>query len=175
MSRKPLAHVEIDDMARHVQSTLRRSSDPVGESLIRQLGGMLMFAVRQHMSGKPAHPGMERMKAWGKCSKRQAQRNTAQLEAWLVLFPISDKQGGHRATRYRVNLAALKRALVALGCNPSPELFEKIDAVSKRVRGDIRGDMGGDIRGDAMSPEYKEDNNPETVSAALRVVGGRDA
>lgn len=107
------------------------------------------------------------MAQMGKCSERQAKRNRAQLEAWEVLHPMTDQKGGRRATRFRVNLIALKRALVATGCNPSPELFEKIDAVNMALRGDMRGDM----RGDAMSPGIHRDN----TRPAMRVIGGRDA
>lgn len=164
---KPLVLVQIDDMARHVQSTMRRAPDPLGESLIRMTGGLLMHCLRQHLRGEAAHPGRKKMAAMGKCSEKQAQRNIATLRNWLVMFPVADENGGRRATRYRVNLVALKRALVALGCNPSPELFEKIDTVGKSLRGDMRGDM----RGDTMSHGIHRD-----ISAVeknhLRVVGG---
>ena len=152
MSGKPLALVQIDDMARHVQATMRRAPDPVGDSLVRTLGGMLMHCLRQHLKGQWAHPGIAKASKMGRCSERQAQRNIRQLEAWGVLHPMADAQGGHRATRYRVNLVALKRALVLIDANPSPELIEKIEATGNRLRGDTRGDIRGDIRGDTMSP-----------------------
>jgi hypothetical protein len=172
---KPLALVQIDDMARHVQNTLRRCPDPVGESLVKMLGGLLMHCLRKHLGGHPAHPGLAKMAGMGRCSERQAQRNLRQLEAWEVMFPVADVKGGRRATRYFVNLVALKRALVATRCNPSEELFEKIDAVAQRVRGDIRGDIKGDVRGDAMSPGIHTEMLP-TQAKGFRVIGGgRDA
>lgn len=170
MSRKPLVLVQIDDMARHVQSTMRRCPDGIGESLVQMTGGLLMHCLRQHIAGKPAHPGRAKMAQMGKCSEKQAQRNIAILRNWLVMFPVADEKGGRRATRYRVNLEALKRALVALGCNPSPELFEKIDAVKTSLRGDMRGDM----MGDTMSPGIHRDNCAPQAKG-LKIVGGRDA
>lgn len=167
MSGKPLIHVQIDDMARHVQSTMRRATDPFGESLIRMTGGLLMHCLRQHALGNPAHPGRKKMAAMGKCSEKQAQRNISILRNWLVMFPVSDEKGGRRATRYRLNLVALKRALVATGCNPSPDLFEKIDAVCASLRGDMRGDT----RGDTMSHGIHTNITPSNGSG-LRVIGG---
>lgn len=145
---KPLALVQIDDMARHVQSTLARCPDPLGKSLIDQLRGLLMHCLRQHIRGDAAYPGIAKMAKMGRCGERQAQRNARQLTAWEVLVPVADEKGGRRSTRYRINLTALKRALVMLGCNPSPALLEKIEACGTLLRGDMRGD----IRGDAMSP-----------------------
>ena len=177
MSRKPLALVQIDDMARHVQATIRRAPDPVGDSLVRTLGGMLMHCLRQHLKGQWAHPGIAKAAKMGRCSERQAQRNLRQLEAWGVIHPMADVDGGHRATRYRVNLVALKRALVLIGANPSKELIEKIEAAGERLRGDMRGDTRGDIRGDTMSPgnSKREGGTPlEGARAAFGVVtGGR--
>lgn len=167
MSGKPLAHVQIDDMARHVMNTMRRAPSPFGESIIRMTGGLIMHCLRQHLHGNPAHPGRKKMAEMGKCSTKQAQRNIAVLRNWLVMFPVADEKGGRRATRYRLNLLALKRVLVASGCNPSPELFEKIDAVNMTLRGDMRGDM----RGVAMSPGI----NRDICTVGLRLVGGRDA
>jgi hypothetical protein len=164
---KPLALVQIDDMARHVMNTMRRAPDPIGESVVRMTGGLLMHCLRQHLKGQAAHPGVRKMAQMGKCSERQAQRNRAQLEAWEIMFPVADAKGGRRATRYRLNLVALKRALVMLRCNPSEELFEKIDAVSARLRGDMRGDM----RGDAMSPGI-HNNNTTPCAKGLRLIGG---
>ena len=155
----------IDDMARHVQATMRRAPDPLGESLIRMTGGLLMHCLRQHIIGKPAHPGRAKMAVMGRCSDRQVKRNLSALRAWLVLYPVSDEKGGRKATRYRVNLVAMKRVLVAIGCNPSPELFEKIDAVLASMRGDMRGDM--------MSPGIKEKNR--AIANGLKIVGGSDA
>lgn len=164
---KPLALVQIDDMARHVQNTMRRCPDPIGESLIRQIGGLLMHCLRQHLRGQAAHPGIAKIASMGRCGKRQAQRNTRQLEAWNVLHPVADLKGGRRATRYLVNLVSLKRTLVALQCNPSPELFEKIDAVGKLMRGDITGDITGDI----VSPGIHS-NDKAVGKRRLWIVGG---
>lgn len=167
MSRKPFALAQIDDMARAVQQTLRRANDPLGESLVRMTGGLLMHCLRHHLAGNAAHPGRARMAKMGLCCDKQAQRNIAILRNWLVMVPMSHlKGGGRRATRYRVDLQALKRVLVAIGCNPSPELFDRIDAVSSLIRGDIRVD----IRGDTMSPGI------HTVKGGFEViVGGRSA
>lgn len=166
---KPLALVQIDDMARHVMNTMRRAPDPLGESLVKMTGGLLMHCLRMHLRGEAAHPGKAKMAKMGKCGERQVKRNLRQLEAWEVMFPVADEKGGRRATRYRLNLVALKRALVMLRCNPSEELFEKIDTVSIRLRGDMRGDM----RGDSMSPGIHTKVTPPCAKG-LRIVGGSD-
>ena len=63
MSGKPLIHVQIDDMAKHVQNTMRRAPNPLGESLIRMTGGLIMHCLRHHMLGNSAHPGRAKMAA----------------------------------------------------------------------------------------------------------------
>lgn len=171
---KPLAHVLIDDLSTHVCTTLRRCSNRLGSSLIDMTGGLLRHCLRKHLAGQLAHPGKAKMAHMGRCCERQVKRNLRQLEAWGVMIPVADLKGGHRATRYRLDLEALKPALVFLGTNPSPELFEKIDAVSRRLRSDARGDSRGDIRRDIVSPGITE--SPRTSQAkAMRVAGGRDA
>lgn len=172
---KPLALVQIDDMARHVQSTMRRCPNGIGDSLVRTTGAILMHCLRQHIRGEAAHPGVAKVAAASRCSERQAQYNLRQLEAWEVLFPVADIKGGRRATRYYVNLVALKRALVAIKCNPSEELFEKIDAVSARVRGATRGATRGAMGGATIAPGIHTEML-QTQAKGFRVIGGgRDA
>ncbi|MCK0171472.1 hypothetical protein MWU53_10420 [Aliiroseovarius sp. S1123] len=166
---KPLALVQIDDLSRHVCSTLRRCPCRLGNSFIEMTGGLLRHCLRKHLAGQAAHPGNSKMAKMGNCSDRQARRNLRQLEAWSVLIPFSDKKGGRRATRYWLDLIALKRAMVLAGCNPSRELVEKIDAVSDLLRTDIRADM----RPDMMSAGYSKDT-PSAPAGNFRVVGGSD-
>lgn len=171
MSQKPLILVQVDDLARHVQSTMRRAPVPLGESVIAMTGGLIMHCMRMHIAGHYAHPGRAKMAAMGRCSDRQAKRNISQLRNWLVMVPVADEGGGRRATRYRLDLLGLKRALVTLECNPSPELIEKIEAVFDVLRGDMRGDM----RGDTMSPgiySNKRCANSRSKKAKLMLVGG---
>ena len=132
-------------------------------------GGLLRHCLRKHLVGQMAYPGIAKMAKMGKCGDRQARRNLRQLEAWNVLIPISDKKGGRRAPRYWLDLIALKRAMVLVGCNPSRELIEKIAAVSDLLRPDIRADM----RPDSMSAGYSKDT-PSTLTGSFRVVGGND-
>ena len=148
MAEKPRILVEIDDLARHVQNTLARSETPLPKTLIKQLGGLISHCLRHQIAGKDAHPGIAKIAKMGGCSERQAQRNLRALEHWNVMGATAFGCGGRWATRYWLDTEALRRALVALGCNPSPQLMEKFEA----VRGDIRGDM----RGDMMSPGLKK-------------------
>jgi hypothetical protein len=175
MSKKPLALVQIDDMARHVQSTLRRCPNGIGDSLVRTVGAVLTHCLRHHLAGNAAHPGVAKVAALSRCSIRQAQYNLRQLEAWEVLFPVADIKGGRRATRYYVNLVALKRALVAIKCNPSEELFEKIDAVSSRLRGATRGAIGGATSGATIAPGIHTENKGDQAKGFRVIGGGRDA
>lgn len=167
---KPYALTLIDDMAKHVQTTLRRCPDRMGDSLIRMTGGMLRHCLRHHLRGNAAHPGKAKMAQMGRCTERQVKRNLRQLEAWEVLLPVADAKGGRRATRYVVDLAALKRVLVMLKCNPSEDLFERIDAVSARLRGDMRGDM----RGDTMSPGIHRDTSAPSLDGNVVNLHRRD-
>lgn len=147
MSEKPLRFVQIDDLARHVQTTLSRSETPIPPSLIAQLGGLIGHCLRMNMAGKDAYPGLKKMAKMGRCSERQARRNLRQLEAWLVMSPTSFRRGGRWATRYWFDLVALKRVLVILECNPSQAVLEKISA----LRADMRADICPDICPDMMS------------------------
>ncbi|MDE3239184.1 MAG: hypothetical protein KGN33_09505 [Paracoccaceae bacterium] len=68
------------------------------------------------------YPGVMKVAAWGECRERQARSNLRRLEDWGVLIPIEYRSGGRRSTRFVVSGEALFRALVKVGCNPSPEL-----------------------------------------------------
>jgi hypothetical protein len=137
MPEKSLLFVQIDDLSQHVRATLERATTPIGPSLIKVCGGMISHCLRVTRTGKDAHPGLAKIAKMGRCCERQARRNVRVLEAWGVLQPTAFQKGGRWATRYWFDLVALKHVLISLGCNPSPVLFEKIDA----LRGDIRGDI----------------------------------
>jgi hypothetical protein len=143
MAEKPLIFVKIDDIAKHAQSTLERALLPLPQSLIRQTGGLISHCLRHHLSGNDAHPGLAKMAKMGKCSHRQAQRNLRCLEAWGVMAPTAYLKGGRRATRYWLDLDALKRAMVTMGCNPSGVFCAKISDINHDMRGDMRGDTEG--------------------------------
>lgn len=68
------------------------------------------------------YPGMKKMAKWGECGEWQARQNTRTLEKWQAIRSIAYAKGGRRATRYVFSGEGLFRALVHLGCNPSPEL-----------------------------------------------------
>lgn len=137
MPEKSLRHVKIDDLARHVQSVLERADPPLPKSLIVQIGGMLRHCLRWQMLGNLAHPGMAKMAKMGKCSERQARRNIRVLEAWGAFNVTAYGKGGRWAPRYRVDLEALKQAMIAMRCNPSSELVEKMQSVRADMRADI--------------------------------------
>lgn len=147
MAEKPLPIANIDGMSRLVEATMRRATTPLPATLIAQTGGLIRYAMRKHITGNPAHPGLARMAKMGKCSERQARRNLRVLEAWGVLHPIAYQKGGRWATRYWVHLGTLTKTLIALGCNPSAGLVAKIE----QARGDIRADICGVKWPDTMS------------------------
>lgn len=171
---KPLVHVLIDDLSRHVCSTLRRCPNPLGPKFIDVTGGLLRHCLRKHLIGQVAHPGNAKMAKMGNCTERHVRRILEQLKAWKVMIPVADQKGGHRATRYWLNLFALKRVLVLLGCNPSPELIEKINAYLDLLQKHIKADMREDIRADMMSAGYIKDT-PSAQAGNFRVVGGSHA
>lgn len=137
MAEKSLRHVKIDDLARHVQIVMERADPPLPKSLIAQAGGMLRHCLRVQLTGNLAHPGIARMAKMAKCSERQARRNVRVLEAWGVFSVTDYGKGGRWAPRYKADLDALKRALIALRCNPSTELVEKMQSVRADMRADI--------------------------------------
>ncbi len=172
MPEKPLRFVKIDDLAKHVQSTLSRAVEPLPQSLIRQLGGLISHCLRVHMRGDDACPGIKKMAGFGKCSERQARRNLRQIEAWLVMCPTQYIKGGRRTTRYWLDLMALKRALVCLGCNPSPALLEKIADAYRDINPDMRADIKPGHEGGHMTGH---DVRRYTYSMGSSGKGGEDA
>ena len=152
MSEKPLKLVKIDDLSRHVEAVLGRATTHLPKSLIAQTGGMLRYCLRQHLAGNPAHPGMAKIAKMAKCSERQAQRNMRVLEAWGVFYVVAYGKGGRWAPRYWTDLDAAKQTLIALGCNPSNDIVEKMQSMRGDIRVDMRGDIRRDIRRDTMSP-----------------------
>ena len=165
MSGKPPKLIRIDDLSRHVENVMGRATTPLPKSLIAQTGGMLRYCLRKHLEGNLAHPGMTRIAKMGKCSERQAQRNMRVLESWGVFSVAAYGKGGRWAPRYRVEIDGLRQSLLALGCNPSSEIIEKMEL----VRGDIcpvmRGDKWRDMRRDTMSPgiQYNNQTTKPTV------------
>lgn len=151
MSKKPPIITDIDGMSRLVEAAMGRATTPLPASLITQTGGMLRYCLRRHLVGNPAHPGMAKMAKMAKCSERQARRNLRVLEAWGVLHVVAYPKGGRWATRYWVKIDAMKRTLVALGCNPSRHLVAKMEHVREDMRADKRGDICPDICPDTMS------------------------
>lgn len=150
MSEKPLALVHIDDLCRHLRNTMARSDGFLPRSLIRQLTGTVSWFLRQQLLGQRViHPGMAKMAKWGECSERQARKNFAKMRCYEVVEPISYVCGGRRATRFFVNLAAIKRLLVVTGCNPSPALIEKLDEALAKVKNP------------ELNPELTPSQNPE--------------
>lgn len=158
MSETETPLLNIDRMARLVEITMGRATTPLPHTLIKQTSALLRYCLRRHLTGNPAHPGIAKMARMGKCSERQAQRNIRVLEAWGVVFAVSHAKGGRWAPRYCADIDQLKRTLIALGCNPSRQLINKME----RVRGDIGGDIWRDKWRDTMSPgiqiRYKANN-----------------
>lgn len=102
---------------------VKRAKPRLAASLREQLIGI----VRQHLVWKlrgqhEIYPGMAKLAEWGGVSERQARENMRTLERWSVVESVAYARGGRRSTRYTVDLWALFRALVDLGCNPSPKL-----------------------------------------------------
>jgi hypothetical protein len=155
--QSPLAN--IDAMSRLVEVTMRRATTSLPDTLIAQAGGMIRYCMRRHLTGNSAHPGIAKMARMAKCSERQAQRNLRVLEAWGVLYAVEYPKGGRWAPRYVADLDALKRTLIALGCNPSRQLVAKME----QAWGDIGGDIWRDKWRDTMSPGIQI-KNPTQIS-----------
>jgi|APGre2960657404_1045060.scaffolds.fasta_scaffold66334_1 hypothetical protein len=151
MTEKPTPVANIDGLSRLVESAMGRATTPLPASLITQTGGMLRHCLRRHLVGNPAHPGIAKMAKMGKCSERQARRNLRVLEAWGVLSAAAYPKGGRWATRYWVEIDAIKQTLIALGCNPSRNLVSKMGQVWADMRADKRGGKCPDKCPDTMS------------------------
>ena len=148
MSEKQPALDNVDGLARLVETTMKRATTPLPQTLIAQTGGLIRYCLRRHLMGNAAHPGIARMSRMAKCSERQAQRNLRVLESWGVMLVAASSKGGRWAPRYWLDVMQLKRTLISLGCNPSRQL----GARAAQAWGDIGGDICRDKCRDTMSP-----------------------
>lgn len=107
-----------------LRATLRRAKPrAIPRSLRSQTVGLVRHWLNWRLRGQTEiYPGMEKMAEWGECKEWQARENTRTLEAWLAVRPTAYAKGGRRATRFVLSGEGLFRALVDLGCNPSPTL-----------------------------------------------------
>lgn len=138
MSDKPLALVKIDDLTNNLRSTMARAGDVFAPSMRKQLSRIVAEYLKLRLSGAPfIHPGMAKMAKWAGCHERQARTNFSRLKQWGVVEIVAFPKGGRRASRFVVNLLAVKMLLVEMGANPSKEFCDKLsDARDMALVGD---------------------------------------
>lgn len=136
MAEKSDPVANIDSMSRLVETALKRATTPLPPALIAQASALIRYCLRHHLAGNPAHPGLARMARMGKCSERHARRNLRVMEAWGMLHAVCYQKGGRWATRYWMDIDGLKRALIALGCNPSRQLVVRMEQSWADIRPD---------------------------------------
>ena len=164
---------------------LKRAKPRLAASLRDQLIGIVKHHLAWKLRGhREIFPGMARLAHWAGVSERQARENMRTLECWSVVKSVAYARGGRRSTRYTVDLWALFRALVDLGCNPSSKLrsfmrgntevdgcfMKETQNVSHIDAAHNAGRTSGPVRlhdlaaGAARNPE----ENPEVSSAGIQ-------
>lgn len=152
MPGKPLELVIIDRFVSRLNDTIKRARTPVNASLRRQLCKLVSHALRQRLRGDDViYPGMRQMAKWGEVSERMARENMRRIEAWGVAMPVAYTKGGGRSVRYVISLVALKRVLVSIGSNPSPDFLRSF----------------ADLPNPEVNPEVFPEVLPEASSASI--------
>jgi hypothetical protein len=173
---KPFELVRVDDLARHLRTTMARAGDVFAASMRSQLSHIVSWFLRMRLAGAAyIHPGMAKMARWGQCSERQARENFSRLRQWGVVEVVAYPKGGRRASRFVVHFSAIKMLLVEMGANPSTALCDKFRNAENPA---LKPEFGG-VRNPAVLPAFTSAGIPADGGASGRleadVVGGRDA
>jgi hypothetical protein len=87
---KPFELVRVDDLARHLRTTMARAGDVFAASMRSQLSHIVSWFLRMRLAGAAyIHPGMAKMARWGQCSERQARENFSRLRQWDVVEVVA--------------------------------------------------------------------------------------
>ena len=153
-NRKPEALIQLDGTIRHLRNSMARWNG-LSRSLELQLLGILSHWGRHRLANADGiYPGISKMAQWGRCSERTAKRNFRQLVNWNVIEPIANESGGRgMATVFRVDIAALIRALGVMGLNASRQLIEKLRNAADLLT--FKRSVKGDKKGVTVSPRKR--------------------
>ncbi len=164
----PAALVEIDDLSRHLQDTLKRARFPLSPSCVAQLGKIVSHFLRHQLAGhRVIYPGMKEMAKWGGCQERQARKNFSILQAACVILVHDYAKGGRRSTRFSIDFDAIVRLLVTIGTDPSRELISKLRAARDRCGG-ADGHSKNSIRNPVHYPVHYPALEPVPSAAGIQ-------
>ncbi len=116
----------IQSVVRMLKAALKRMKAP--KSMQGMIGGLVERALRLGLLNQSSiYPSNDVLASWGRCTRRQAQRNRRELESLGFILPIAHKDGGRgKAPVIVLDFELLIKAMIEEKANPHPDLVKNM-------------------------------------------------